>query len=90
MKATKDPKVKLTLTLRKSAVENAKEYAGKHHTSLSFLVEEYLGRFQEPKSDGKRKAEIISSMFGFLKDSPMANMTDREIKDMMMKDKYGL
>ncbi|MET7258412.1 DUF6364 family protein [Dyadobacter fermentans] len=90
MKATKDPKVKLTLSVRKSIAERAREYAGKHHTSVSFLVEEYLDGFREPESDGRRKAEIINSMFGLLKDSPMANMTDKEIKDMMMKDKYGL
>ncbi len=90
MKAAKDPKIKLTLSVRKSAVESAREYAGKRQMSLSFLVEEYLDQFHEPKSDGQRKADIINSMFGFLKDSPMRNMTDREIKDMMMKDKYGL
>lgn len=90
MRPTEDPKIKLTLSVRKSAVENARKYAGKHHTSLSTMVEEYLDQFQEPKSDGERKADIINSMFGLLKDSPMRNMTDREIKDMMMKDKYGL
>jgi len=90
MKATKDPKVKLTLTVSRSALENARDYAGKHHTSLSSLVEEYLNRFEQPKYDGKRNAEILNSLFGFLKDSPMANMTDREIRDMMMKDKYGI
>ncbi|MBO9612796.1 MAG: hypothetical protein J7619_08890 [Dyadobacter sp.] len=90
MKAIKAPKVKLTLSLRKSAVEKAQEYADKHHTSLSTMVDEYLDQFQETTSDGKRKAEIINSLFGLLKDSPMSNMTDREIKDMMMKDKYGL
>jgi len=90
MKAIKEPKVKLTLSIRRSAVEKAQEYAGRNHTSVSVLVEEYLDQFHESKFDGKRKAEIINSMFGFLKDSPMSNMTDREIRDMMMKDKYGL
>ena len=90
MKATKAPKVKLTLNVSKSALVNAREYAGKRQISLSSLVEEYLNRFEEPEHDGKRNAEIINSLFGFLKDSPMANMTDREIRDMMMKDKYGL
>lgn len=90
MKVIKDNKVKLTLTVSKSSVENARAYAGKHHTSLSFMVEAYLDGFQESKSDGKRKADLINGMFGILKDSPMSKMTDREIKDMMLKDKYGL
>jgi len=90
MKAVKDPKVKLTLSIKKSAVENAREYADKHHISVSSMVEEYLGSFQETEPDGQRKADIINSLFGILKDSPMRNMTDREIKDMMMKDKYGI
>jgi hypothetical protein len=90
MEASKDPKIKLTLSVKKSAVESAREYAGKHHISLSSLVEEYLDQFHETKSDGERKADIINSLFGFLKDSPMRNMTDREIKDMMIKDKYGI
>lgn len=90
MKAAQDPKIKLTLSVRKSTVENAREYADKHHISLSFMVEEYLDRFHETKPDGQRKADIINSLFGILKDSPMRNMTDREIKDMMIKDKYGI
>lgn len=96
MKATKNPKVKLTLSVRKSALEGARSVADKRHVSLAFLVEEYLDQFRESKSDvehkadGKRKADIINSMFGFLKDSPMRNMTDREIRDMMIKDKYGI
>ncbi|MHA4740093.1 DUF6364 family protein [Dyadobacter sp. MSC1_007] len=90
MKAAKDPKIKLTLSVRKSAIESARKFAGKRHISLSFLVEEYLDQFHETKSDGVRKAGIINSLFGCLKDSPMRNMTDREIKDMMIKDKYGI
>lgn len=39
---------------------------------LISLVEEYLNRFAEPAHDGKRNAEIINSLFGFSKDSPMA------------------
>ncbi len=89
MRTSGEEKSKLTLRVRKSTLEKARTYASEQGTSLSALVETYL-------SDIPNKTEItkppfsINEMFGFLKDSPMRSMTDREIKDMMIKDQYGL
>ena len=33
---------KLTLSLKKNAIENAKQYAKSHHTSVSRLVEQFF------------------------------------------------
>ncbi|SEI97457.1 hypothetical protein SAMN05216327_10561 [Dyadobacter sp. SG02] len=89
MKTSSETKSKLTLSVSKSNLENARKFAEQHGTSLSFLVDSYLSNFQ-PKAQKTKPPYSINEMFGFLKDSPMSNMTDREIRDMMIKDKYGL
>jgi hypothetical protein len=91
MKTVKEPKVKLTLSVRKSAIEQAKRFAATRGTSLSNLFEEYLLSYT--KSDDitiAKKPSIADELFGCAKDGPLRYMTDREIKDLMIKDKYGL
>ncbi len=89
MKTSSEEKSKLTLSVRKSSLENARKYAEENGTSLSFLVDNYLSSMPL-KAEKTKPPYSINEMFGFLKDSPMRNMTDREIKDMMIKDKYGI
>lgn len=89
MKTSSEEKSKLTLSVRKSSLETARKYAKEQGTTLSFLVDSYLSNI--PFEEERTKPPFnINEMFGFLKDSPMRNMTDREIKGMMIKDKYGI
>ncbi|MCF0050900.1 DUF6364 family protein [Dyadobacter chenwenxiniae] len=93
MKSTKEPKVKLTLTVKKSAIENAKKYAQLDGSSLSSIVEDYLVEYSktskaENQSDFKNS--LAYQLMGCAKGGPLDNMTDDEIKDMRIKDRYGL
>ena len=89
MKTSGEEKSKLTLSVRKSTLEKARKYAADQGTSLSILVDNYLNDIPH-KTEETKPPFSINEMFGFLKDSPMRFMTDREIKDMMIKDKFGL
>lgn len=89
MKALGEEKSRLTLRVRKSTLEKARKYVADQGTSLSILIDNYLSDIPH-KTEETKPPFSINEMFGFLKDSPMRNMTDREIKDMMIKDKYGL
>jgi hypothetical protein len=93
MKTTKEPKVKLTLSVKKSAIDNAKKYAQLDGSSLSSIVEDYLVEYSksnkaENQSDFKNS--LAYQLMGCAKGGPLDNMTDDEIKDMRMKDRYGL
>ena len=91
MKSTKEPKVKLTLSVRKSAIDQAKRFAATQGTSLSHLFEEYL--LNSTKADDAKefkKSSIADELFGCAKDGPLRYMSDKEIKDLMVKEKYGI
>lgn len=91
MRLAKEPKVKLTLSVRRSAIEDARKYASDHGTSLSNLIEDYFTSFE--KQAGNEigdTATLADKLFGCARGGPMSSMTDKEIKEMMIKDKYGL
>ena len=93
MKSTKEPKVKLTLTVKKSAIENAKKYAQLDGSSLSSIVEDYLveySKISETEKHSDFKNSLAYQLMGCAKGGPLDNMTDDEIKDMRIKDRYGL
>lgn len=93
MKSTKEPKVKLTLTVKKSAIENAKKYAQLDGSSLSNIVEEYLVEYSKSSQEEEQsdfKNSLAYRLMGCAKEGPLSNMTDEEIKDMRIKDRYGL
>ncbi|MCE7064646.1 DUF6364 family protein [Dyadobacter sp. CY326] len=91
MKSTKEPKVKLTLSVKKSAIEDARKFAALQGTSLSSLFEEYLLSYSRSQNKAEfEKYSLADELFGCAKDGPLRNMTDKEIKDMMVKDRYGL
>jgi hypothetical protein len=54
---------KLTLKLENSVIEQAKSYAKKKNTSLSKLIESYLGLLVEPKDD-KEVTPLVKSISG--------------------------
>ncbi|WP_254560414.1 DUF6364 family protein [Dyadobacter diqingensis] len=95
MKSVKEPKVKLTLTVKKSAIDEAKKYASQAGTSLSNIVEDYLVNYsknkQEPKSDTRDfKQSLAYQLMGFAKDGPISSMTDDEIKNLRIKERFNL
>ena len=57
---------KLTLKLDESVIEKAKSYAKKKNTSLSKLIESYLGLLIEPKEDQKI-TPLVKSLSGAVK-----------------------
>jgi hypothetical protein len=54
---------KLTLKLNISIIEQAKNYAKKKNTSLSKLIESYLGKLVEP-SDAHEVTPLVKSLSG--------------------------
>jgi hypothetical protein len=73
---------KLTLKLDADAINRAKQYAAKHGTSLSAMVERYF----ESLTAKKNKKYLSKELAGCLKG--MKHMSDEEIKAMYAKDKY--
>lgn len=95
MKTPKEQKVKLTLTVKKSAIEEAKKYASLEGSSLSNIVEDYLVKYskREKKEESpinELKKSLAYELMGCAKDGPLSNMTDKEIKDLRIKERYNL
>jgi|GEM_PF-6162231 len=91
MKA-QDQKVKLTLSVKKSAIDRAKKYASLEGTSVSHIVEDYLAKYIstkdiDPENKTPNPADLL---FGCAKDSALSKMTDREIRDLRIKEKYNV
>ncbi len=59
---------KLTLKLRKNIIEDAKNYARSHNTSLSALVENYFKSLtdREKKSDDLELTPIVQELSGII------------------------
>ena len=73
---------KLTLKLDKEAIGSAKQYARKHKTSVSALVENYFRSL----TAGKKKKYKAEELAGCLKD--MGQLTDDDIRNMYAKDRH--
>jgi len=56
---------KLTLKLDNSIIEQAKTYAKKKNTSLSKLIESYLGLLVDPK-DNQEVTPLVKSLSGVI------------------------
>jgi len=58
---------KLTLSLNKDIILQAKDYAKKNNISLSFLIENYLQKIiAEYKTDSAKKGSIVSELSGII------------------------
>ena len=81
---------KLTLTVDRSVIKMAKEYAESTGTSLSNLVENYLKSFS--KKPIQHKKEEISPLIKSLKGSFKApdGFDYNEVLEMELSKKYGL
>lgn len=58
---------KLTLNLNKSVIENAKDYAKEHRTSLSKLIENYLDSLTKKSQQKESKVSpLVESLTGII------------------------
>lgn len=81
-------KTKLTLTIEPELLEKAKIYAKKNNTSLSKIFENQLKELTESI---KIKRVNVSKLYsGILSDPKLKEMSYDEIRDMYLKDKYGI
>ena len=59
---------KLTLSLNKEVIDQAKDYAKKNNVSLSFIIENYLLKIiSDYKSKSDVKGSIVSELSGIIK-----------------------
>ncbi len=77
---------KLTLKLDSFVIEQAKTYAKKKNTSLSQLIESYLGLLIEPK-DNNDVTPLVKSLSGII-NLPTNFDTKKSYKDHILK-KYS-
>ena len=80
-------KTKLTLSIDKTVLTNAKKAAKKENKSLSELVEGYLKK--KYKTVQKTETPITDSLTGILK-GKVPNLPYKELRSLMYKDKYGI
>ena len=57
---------KLTIKIDRATIERAKRYAKKHNTSLSRLVENYLGRLTSTEKRSYKNDPLIRSLSGII------------------------
>jgi hypothetical protein len=83
-------KVKLTLTVDERVVANAKQLAKQQHKSLSAMIEQLLvpAAANLPESVVLIRSNALR-LRGIAK-STLSHKTDKQIRDMMYKDRYGL
>ena len=80
---------KLTLTIDKSVIEQAKEYAKKKNRSVSRIVEEYLKNIAMNRDSGTFskdiKSPITDSISGLFKDN---GKSYKEMLEEALSEKY--
>jgi hypothetical protein len=57
---------KLTLRLRKSVIERAKQYAQNHRISLSKMIESYLESITTQKAENIEISPLVESLSGVI------------------------
>ncbi|SDE29395.1 DUF6364 family protein [Niabella drilacis] len=57
---------KLTLNLNKAVIDNAKDYAKEQHTSLSKLIENYLGSLTKKDSTKAKISPLVERLTGII------------------------
>ncbi len=77
---------KLTLKLNQTIIEQAKEYAKKKNTSLSKLIEAYLGMLVEPEQE-KEITPLVKSLSGVINLPKNYNEKDAYKKHLLNKYK---
>lgn len=82
-------KVKLTLTVEERVVAHAKLLAKQQRKSLSELIEQLLTPADASLSETSVGIPRALVLRGIAKGS-LSQKTDKQIRDMMYKDRYGL
>lgn len=57
---------KLTLSLDRDIIEQAKEFARSHHKSLSKLIEGYLRQVASPDAASKQVTPLVAKLSGVI------------------------
>ncbi|GHB84130.1 DUF6364 family protein [Persicitalea jodogahamensis] len=83
-------KVKLTLTIEESVVNHAKVVAKRNRQSLSDMIENFLASTQPKKMSLKSPKMTTALKLRGIAKSTLSKKTDKEIKAMMYKEKYGI
>lgn len=78
---------KLTLSLNKEVIENAKKWSRQEGKSLSKIVEEHL---QNLNTKENNQVSVIRKLSGILKDKIPADVDWKVEKRKYLKKKYGL
>ncbi|MGF7216962.1 hypothetical protein GGR92_003129 [Spirosoma lacussanchae] len=82
-------KVKLTLTVDEQIVANAKRLAKQQHQSLSAMIEQLLTSADVGIPESSPASSSAQSLRGIAKSS-LSQKTDKQIRDMMYRDHFGL
>jgi macrodomain Ter protein organizer (MatP/YcbG family) len=77
---------KLTLKLEQKIIERAKDYAKKHNTSLSKLIENYLQSLTKKADETEKISPLVKSLSGIV-DIPKNYNHKEEYSDFLM-NKY--
>lgn len=82
-------KVKLTLTVEERVVAHAKLLAKQQRKSLSEMIEQLLTPADASLPETPVGIPKALALRGIAK-GPLSQKTDKQIRDMMHKDRYGL
>lgn len=82
-------KVKLTLTVDERVVANAKLLAKHQRKSLSQMIEQLLAPAESNLPESSPTIPDALRLRGSAKGT-LSRKTDKQIRDMMYKDRYGL
>jgi macrodomain Ter protein organizer (MatP/YcbG family) len=77
---------KLTLKLEQKIIERAKDYAKKHNTSLSKLIENYLQSLTKKADETEKISPLVKSLSGIV-DIPKNYNHKEEYSDFLL-NKY--
>jgi Family of unknown function (DUF6364) len=81
-------KTKLTLTIDETLIETAKRIVKYNNVSLSEVITNYLKSYTQ--AHNHEQTPSVSSQLRGVAKSKLSDKTDRQIKEMMYKDKYNL
>lgn len=82
-------KVKLTLTVEERVVAHAKLLAKQQRKSLSEMIEQLLTPADVPLPEAPVSIPNALRLRGIARGT-LSQKTDRQIRDMLYKDRYGL
>ncbi len=83
-------KVKLTLTVEERIVANAKLLARKNQQSLSEMIEQLLTAVDSGTVENTSQTVPTALTLRGIAKNALGHKTDKQIREMMYKDRYGL